>query len=144
MTEQATKPAKPATTRAAKPASQNKSPRRVRATEAKSAAGSRQGRTSRATPKAQPREELLVELRALQTALAEVLARVGERVGTRLLGLVAAVEGPGGATLGARRITAMRTSGKAVNVKAAKGRVKDLLRLRDLLDDLQEQLATEA
>ncbi len=31
-----------------------------------------------------------------------------------------------------------------VNVNATKGRVKDLTRLRDLLDELQELLATEA
>jgi hypothetical protein len=110
----------------------------------KPASGAGQGRAAAKAPRPQPRQELAAELAALQTALAEVLDRVGERLRTRLAGLSAAVTGPGGATLGARRITAMRKAIRAVNVQPAKGRVKDLARLRDLLDVLQEQLASEA
>ena len=121
------KPATPARTRTAK----------------KPAPRTGRSRSAARAPRPQPRQELPAELTALEEALAEVLDRVGERLRTRLAGLSAAVTGPGGATLGARRITAMRKAIKAVNVQPAKGRVKDLVRLRELLDALQEQLASE-
>ena len=61
-----------------------------------------------------------------------------------LLSAVAAtVAGPTGGELGAKRIQAMREAIRALDVKPVKGRVKDLQRLRDLMDRLQERLSSE-
>ncbi len=90
-----------------------------------------------------PHDELLAELRALDTILGEVLDRVGERLRTRLAAISATVAGPTGRQLGAKRVDALRRAIRAVNVKPVKARVKDLVRLRDLLDALQELLSGE-
>jgi hypothetical protein len=100
-------------------------------------------RPSRHIKEPSPLELLLAELRTLEMTLGEVLDRVGERLRTRLLAISATVAGPTGNDLGIRRVEALHKAIRALDVNPVKGRVKDLLRLRDLLNDLQERLSAE-
>jgi hypothetical protein len=88
-----------------------------------------------------PREALLGELRALEVTLGEVLDRVGERLRTRLAAISAAVGGSSGSEIPAKKVDAMRSAIRALDVRPVKARVKDVLRLRDLLEDLHGQLS---
>ena len=106
-------------------------------------AGPRLRRPGKAGQRPSPRDELLLDLRTLEQTLGEVLDRVGERLRARLLAVAATVAGPTGGELGAKRIQAMREAIRALDVKPVKGRVKDLQRLRDLMDRLQERLSSE-
>lgn len=85
-----------------------------------------------------PLDALQADLGGLRTALDEVLARVRSRLVARLERLEQAAAS--GQPLAAASIEDMRDEIRRAKISPKKGRMKDLMRLKRLLDELVEDL----
>lgn len=92
----------------------------------------------KAPPAATPLAGLQAELGGLRTALDEILARVRSRMVARLEKLEQAAAGE--PALAATLVEDMRDEIKCAGIDPRKGRMKDLVRLKGLLDSLCGEL----
>lgn len=83
------------------------------------------------------REMLILETRRLRAVFAEIAERYVEETEARIASAIAAIEAK---TLPARKIGKLLETVQALNVKARKGRRKDLARIEKVTDTLLKGL----